>query len=282
MGGPGIRRTRPNLAPISWLAVVLAVSGSTILASCNTGASTASQRPEATAMVSRTAPTSFGPSPTASVPTSGPVATALGPCSLFQQTTDWLSLPDYPGRCNVTVFSPPMSFDWKAGWRWAGDPDRWAMTRDNGAFTILTTYRYGGAVVPAYCEDPPDTIQMSAGSEIVAWLQTAPGLEVRVTGRSVDSNPAWELDLAAPGVESCSGDPGKAGLGALWTIDGQPIELPETLGESETMRVYLIELAAQIVIMTARTNPIESLPGIPDNTDFLSRVDEIFSSLVFE
>ena len=282
MGGPGILCDRGDPPTRFWLAVVLAVSGLGVLASCDYGVSSASPSAGATARVEATTSISGGTSPTGSVPTQSPAATALGPCSLFQETADWVSLPDYHGRCNVIVFSPPMSFDWMAGWRWAGGPDRWAMTRDNGAFTLLTTYRYGGAVVPAYCEDPPDTIPTSGGSDIVDWLKAVPDLEVRVTARFVDSNPAWELDLAAPGVRSCSGDPGKSGLASLWTIDGQPIELPETLGASETMRVYLIELATQIVIMTARTNPIEDMPGISDNADFSSRADDIFRSLVFE
>lgn len=155
------------------------------------------------------------------------------------------------------------------------------MTRDNGAFTLLSVYRYGGSVVPAYCEDPPPTIAMAAGSEIVAWLETVDDLDVAMVGRSVGPQPAWQLDLRSH-VPSCSGDPGKAGLAALWTIDGQPIELPETLSQGDRMRVYLIELPTQIVVMTASKQPIEDMPGIPDNRDFLDRVEEIFSTLQFE
>jgi hypothetical protein len=280
MGHRGLPRGRRRRSSIWTPGIALAFAATLAIGACDPSGSTPGPIETSTRSA---APTASSPvtTPEASVSTT-PAASAIAGCSLDDESTDWAPLPEDEGRCHVTVFSPPMSFDPTPGWRWAANRDRWAMTRDNGAFTLLTMYRYGGAVVPPYCEDPPDTLPMSAGSDIVAWLETVPGLEVSVVGRSVGASPAWQLDLAAPGVKSCSGDPGKAGLASLWTIDGQPIELPESLSNDETMRVYLIETGTQIVVMTATSNPIEGMPDIPDNTDFLLRVDEIFGSLGFD
>lgn len=281
MARQGVRHDRSR--PLATLrhTVGLALSVMAILAGCNTAGPPQSASPASSPSPAAVASPPAGESTMPNVAATGPAGT-LAACNLDVAPADWTPLPVDSGRCHVTVFSPPMSFEATPGWLWAGATDRWTLTRDNGYFTNLTTYRYGGAVVPPYCEDPPATNAMSAGSDIVAWLGTVPGLEVHATGRTVGSYPAWELDIAAPGVKSCSGDPGKSGLASLWTIDGQPIELPETLSDDQTMRVYLIELPTQIVIMTARTNPIEDMTGIPDNTDFLLRANEIFSSLAFE
>ena len=257
-------------------AVVLSCAAVTLLgcgASSPSGTSTASTASSPSA-APVTATTSVAPEQTAS-------ATApSSACLLDAESTDWAPVAE-SGRCLVTVFTPPMSFDASPGWFWGGSADRWAMTRDNGAFTFLSIYRYGGAVVPAYCEDPPPTIEMSAGSEIVAWLETVEDLDVEMVGRSVGPYPAWQLDLRSH-VPSCSGDPGKSGLASLWTIDGQPVELPQTLSQGDRMLAYLVELPSLIVVMTASKQPIEDMPGIPDNRDFFERVEAIFSTLQFE
>jgi len=258
--------------------LILVLAG--LCAGCASGPSTAPSIATAgppTAPAITTVPSVVSPSSGAT-----PEATlAADACALAGPQDQWTEVPDEAGRCHVRVFDPPMSFGASPGWLWAGSVDRWAMTRDNGYFTFLSVYRYGGAVVPAYCKDPPPTIQMATGSEIVSWLKTVADLKVDVVGRSVGPNPAWQLDLAS-NVPSCSGDKGKSGLAALWTIAGQPIELPESLGQGDRMRAYIVELSSGIVIITAITRPLEGTPGVPDNADFLVRVEEIFSSLAFD
>lgn len=237
--------------------------------------------------VPSTAPTQIGgtaapPATTSHAPVGTDIPTAVvGGCELDPGAESWSPITAETGRCHVTGFEPSMSFEASAGWFWAGTADRWALTRDNGAFTLLSVYRYGGAVVPAYCQDPPPTIPMAKGSEIVAWLETVADLDVEITGRSVGPLPAWELDLKSH-VPSCSGDPGKSGLAALWTIDGQPIELPESLSQGDRMRAYLVEHPTGIVVMTAIRQPIGDMPDVPDNGDFFDRVEDIFTGLVFE
>lgn len=255
--------------------VAALIGAAAVLAGCvgsNLASLTTSPSPNRPTSAATAAP----PSP---APTNEPSPSGAA-CLLDGKVQEWMAIPE-SGRCSVTVFDPLMSFEAGPGWLWAGRSDRWALTRDNGAFTLLSAYRYGGFVVPAYCQDPPPTVAMTTGSEVVAWLETVADLDVEVLEVSAVPHPAWRVDLRSH-VPSCSGDPGKDGLAALWTIDGQPIELPETLTKGEQMRAYLVELPSEIVILTATSHPIEGMPGIPDNSDFLLRVEEVFSSLQFD
>lgn len=209
-----------------------------------------------------------------------PPATAT-PCTLGAPRTDWTPVPAATGRCSVTVLPVAMSFAASPGWLWAGVAELWALTRDNGS-TRLSTSLYGGAVVPAYCTDPPPTIPMSKATDIVAWLHTVKHLDVKVTERTVDGASAWQLDMTTGVIPSCSGDPDKGGLISLWSISGELDVLPQAMGNNEQQRVYLIERPDHLVIMTAHWIADEGIPGILSYADFLVLAEEIFASLQFE
>jgi hypothetical protein len=276
-----VRRPGPQPKARLWLV------GVALIAACTAGGPSAgaSRSPTATfAPVGSSAATSPGHASAQATAAATSSGAGGGGCVLDTQTDDWAPVAADPRRCLVTIFSPPMSFDSSPGWQWTGSPDRWSMGRQAPSpyepAYYLSVYRYGGAVVPPYCVDPPDTIAMSAGEDVVAWLDTVPGLEVDVVARTVESHPAWEVHLSAPGVESCSGDPEKGGLASLWTIDGAPIELPQSLGEDNTLLVYLIELPSGIVVMTAGTTSGDAKPR--EDAAFWVLADEVFRSVIFE
>lgn len=214
---------------------------------------------------------------TPAAPTSGAATVSAGECWLDAPSQDWAPVPSDGGRCSITVLGPTMSFDAPAGWQWGATQDSWAMSMDEGAVynTFLQVYRYGGAVVPAYCQDPPPEVPMATGKEIVAWLDAVDGLDAAVKERTVGRYRAWQLDLAAiPGAASCSGDTGKQGLISLWTGDGTQFEqAPVTLGTGERMRAYLVETESGIIVLAATTQELD------DPRPFFDGVDALFGSL---
>jgi hypothetical protein len=223
--------------------------------------------------VSRPAETPSVSSPPSRAPSPARTYGAANGCSLLGGG-ELLPVPVDSGRCRAGDFNPVMTFDPAPGWSGAGNDDVWVLTRDDGYYTELRVYRYGGAVVPAYCQDPPHVVPTASASEIVAWLETVEGLQVDVTGRSVGPYPAWQLDLSARGAPSCA--PGKMGLVPLWIVDGQEILFPQTIDGEGRARAYLIELPETIVIMWAAWHEID------DPEPFLQATEAIFSSLAIE
>lgn len=211
---------------------------------------------------------------TAPSPRPTPAGPSASTCVLPTTGPDWIPIPSGAGRCTAPTFDPPLSFVPGDGWLWAPSDTGFALTRDNGA-TFLDVYRYGGAVVPAYCVDPPKTIATSAAEDVVTWLKTVRGLQVKVTDLTVGAHRAWQLDLAAVNPPTCS--PGKQGLVALWTKLGAPITLPETLGGGEQMRVYLIEVSTGIVVLRVSAQPEPS--STTSFVQFLAEAERLFASL---
>lgn len=257
-------------------AIVAFLAAAFVLAACNSAA------PSQPATQIPTPDTTASPAPSVSATATEPAGsgTPAGTCRLDAPNVDWTPLPATSGRCTVPLFDPTISFAASPGWLWGGDPHGWTLTRDNGS-TWLGTYRYGGAVVPAYCTDPPPTIPMSKASDVVAWLGTVKDLDVQVTERTVAGVAAWQLDMSTAKIPSCSGDPDKGGLVSLWSIDGEIAALPETMGDHEQRRVYLIELPDRLLVMTARATAEEGA-NILSYADFLVLADTIFASLKFE
>jgi hypothetical protein len=203
-------------------------------------------------------------------------------------TTDWVAVP--AGRCAVPGFHPEVSYTTDGGWYWGGSGDRWALSPTYPAVSIIRVYRYGGSVVPAYCKDPPPTLAMPTPSDIIGWLGDVEGLEVTSISRSIHGAPAWQLDLAAVAAPACPNPygPSKGGLVSLWTMDvppmdhvaGQPVYEVEALGESESIRVYLIELSAEtLVVVLNHRVPVE-LPG-PSYDEFMAQADTLVSGFEF-
>lgn len=211
---------------------------------------------------------------TASNPSPTPAGASASTCVLPTMATDWIPIPSGAGRCTAPTFDPPLSFVPGDGWLWAPSDTGFALTRDNGA-TFLDVYRYGGAVVPAYCVDPPKTIATSAAEDVVTWLKTVRGLQVKVTDLTVGAHRAWQLDLAAVNPPTCS--PGKQGLVSLWTKAGAPIKAPEALSGGDKMRVYLIEVSTGIVVLRVSAQPEPS--STTSFVQFLAEAERLFASL---
>lgn len=211
---------------------------------------------------------------TAPSPRPTPAGPSASTCVLPTTASDWIPIPSGVGRCTAPSFDPPLSFVPGNGWLWAPSDTGFAMTRDNGA-TFLDVYRYGGAVVPPYCVDPPKTIAMSATEDVVAWVRTVPGLQVQVTDRTVGTHRAWQLDLAAVNPPTCS--PGKQGLVSLWTKAGAPIKAPEALSGGDKIRVYLIEVSTGIVVLRVSAQPEPS--STTSLVQFLAEAERLFASL---
>jgi hypothetical protein len=212
--------------------------------------------------------------------TSNPASSSSSVCRLESDVRAATPVPAGQGRCEVTVFSPPMSFAAGAGLFWAGDANRWALSQDDQFLTRFLVYRYGGAVVLQACVNPPTTRPLTTVNDIVAWLKSAPGVSVVATARSVGPHPAWQVDLAAQGVPSCPGDRGKIGTVWLWTIDapleGRPFQDKEFLDSGARLRVYLIQLPTQIVVITVRRDA--SGGQSPDN-GYLGWAEQVFVGL---
>lgn len=261
-------RPRPRHAAFT---AVLAVT----LVGCGAVASSQAQ-PIAQATMPTTA-AATGPvavlSPSPTVP-----AATTAVCQLDRELLDWAAVPAEAGRCDVTVFNPPMSFKPEPGWQWAGSESRWVLSRDHGYFSV---YRYGGAVVPAYCADPPPMITTPSADQIVTWLQTVPGLSVEAVRRAVGQYPAWQVDLATGVVASCSGLAEKHGLVSLWTIDspheGLPVPDVEILDDSARMRAYFVELPKEILVITVKI--LADFAPTTDDADFRAKADAIFTTL---
>ena len=198
-------------------------------------------------------------------------------------------IPANSGRCIAHVLTLTISFEAGTGWLW-GSTGAGPEVESDGTFTTyppagfaltldgiaaMYFYQYGGAVVPAYCEDPPPTVAIATASEILTWLATVDGLEVRTTNRSLGPYRAWQLDLRAVSGHRCSPDPGKGTLVSLWTIAGMPIELPQVLEGGAQMRAYLIELPDRLIIATV-SGPPEAYAAL------LGRAERVFASLAFE
>ena len=208
------------------------------------------------------------PSAGASDPAPSTAACELGEAI----STDWEPLPEAGGRCSAVVAGQTLTFEAASGWSWASLGYGVALSPD-ATTTRMTVYGYGGAVVPRYCVDPPPTLDLVTGSAIVEWLASVEGLEALPVGRSVGPYAAWQLDLRVVGAPGCS--PGKEGRVALWTIEGQPIELPESLGEGERLRAYLIETPKGILIATVEAD-------VPAYEAFLPAADMLFATLEIE
>lgn len=243
----------------------------TAMAGCS--GTSASSPPSASATTGGSAPPSSQASAGVQASPSKPAAAgASGSTCVFPAATDWVPIPSGVGRCTATEFDPPFSFVPGDGWKWGGAEDFVALTRDNGT-TSIQIHRYGGAVVPPYCVDPPATIAKNAAADVVAWVKIVKGLNVVVTDRTVGRHAAWQLDLVAVDAPSCSS--GKVGLIPLWTVAGAEIELPETLGGGEKMRVYLVEVPAGIIVFRVSV----ALDGPASYDQFLTEAEALFASL---
>jgi hypothetical protein len=226
------------------------------------------------------------PSPGASAAVGTPTASASNRASAGAVSDcdvgpgDWAAVPaDRP--CLLAGFEPPMSITVGSGWLGVSQPDRWSLTRDNGYYTEIHAVRYGGAVVPQYCVDPPKTIPTATADQVVAWLKTISGLDMQAAPLTVGGYPVWQLDLVARAVEHCSPDPAKGALLPLWSIEGQPVELPETMDEGTARRVYLISSPSAIVVITVSTPaPADDPAGIKLD-QFLGQAEEVIAGITF-
>jgi hypothetical protein len=187
--------------------------------------------------------------------------------------------------CATTAFDPPFTIVPDAGWSGSETEGLTLLTLDNGYYTSLTLYRYGGAVVPHYCVDPPTLIPTPTTAGIVAWVQSVKGLEVRATETAIGARHAWRIDIDAVAPEGC-GDPGKGVLVPLWTVDGQDQNLPDTMDGGTRQRFYLIEVASTILVVSVHTpQPLpgnEPDPMAPDFDEFAARADALLSTMTFD